>query len=318
MSTFRIDECTCGLCGHKFKNQVITSTNCFGSPDLDLRPAEMQRSTMPLWVTECPACGYASSEIELDGKAHKEFVASEEYKTCYGAKLPSSLAYLFFKQALILLREQNTDDAYDAFLHAAWECDDQQDEEAAVFCRNKAIETYDYIPDKPLYLRLSHIDLIRRAKRFEEAVAFCDKFFCAEPEGIRLISYQKYLALSKDKNCHLYSECKYMYMALNDEPFELIKQGKKTIEVRCNDEKRRGISAGDKIVFYKKSDPKETVTKTVKEVKTFNSFEQLYSLYPSENFGYENKTTEEFVCEINKIYDKEEQKKYKALAIILG
>ena len=39
-------------------------------------------------------------------------------------------------------------------------------------------------------------------------------------------------------------------MKLYDAPFELIKSGKKTIEVRCNDEKRRKLNVGDKIIFY--------------------------------------------------------------------
>lgn len=38
-------------------------------------------------------------------------------------------------------------------------------------------------------------------------------------------------------------------MRLNTQPFKKIKEGEKTIELRLYDEKRRGISAGDIIVF---------------------------------------------------------------------
>lgn len=38
-------------------------------------------------------------------------------------------------------------------------------------------------------------------------------------------------------------------MRLLEEPFELIKAGKKIIEIRLNDEKRQKVSIGDEIVF---------------------------------------------------------------------
>ena len=38
-------------------------------------------------------------------------------------------------------------------------------------------------------------------------------------------------------------------MNLNNEPFELIKSGSKTIELRLNDEKRRLLNVGDEILF---------------------------------------------------------------------
>ena len=38
-------------------------------------------------------------------------------------------------------------------------------------------------------------------------------------------------------------------MNLNPEPFEMIRNGQKTIELRLNDEKRRMINVGDMIEF---------------------------------------------------------------------
>lgn len=40
-------------------------------------------------------------------------------------------------------------------------------------------------------------------------------------------------------------------MRLYDEYFQAIKEGKKTVEVRLNDKKRRNIRAGDSIEFVK-------------------------------------------------------------------
>ena len=38
-------------------------------------------------------------------------------------------------------------------------------------------------------------------------------------------------------------------MKLNNEPFNLIKNGTKTVELRLNDEKRKLLNIGDKIEF---------------------------------------------------------------------
>ena len=40
-------------------------------------------------------------------------------------------------------------------------------------------------------------------------------------------------------------------MKLNENPFERMKNGTKTIEFRLNDEKRKKIKIGDKITFSK-------------------------------------------------------------------
>ena len=40
-------------------------------------------------------------------------------------------------------------------------------------------------------------------------------------------------------------------MKLNDEPFQKIRDGKKTIELRLFDEKRRKLELGDHIIFSK-------------------------------------------------------------------
>ena len=40
-------------------------------------------------------------------------------------------------------------------------------------------------------------------------------------------------------------------MSLNPAPFEKIKNGEKSIEIRLYDEKRRGVKIGDIIIFSK-------------------------------------------------------------------
>lgn len=104
-------------------------------------------------------------------------------------------------------------------------------------------------------------------------------------------------------------------MTLNDGQFELMKRKEKTIEVRCYDEKRKKIKVGDLIIFCKKSDVSNKIYAIVEELKVFKSFEELYRAYPIELFGYSDKTADEMIEGIGKIYSKERQEKHGALAI---
>ena len=58
----------------------MTSTSTWGYPDLDLRPAEMKRSSMFAWLQECPHCGFVARDIEQTHvKVAPDFLKSEEY-----------------------------------------------------------------------------------------------------------------------------------------------------------------------------------------------------------------------------------------------
>ena len=114
------------------------------------------------------------------------------------------------------------------------------------------------------------------------------------------------------------SDCETHFMKLYDGPFELIKSGKKNIEVRCCDDKRRQIKVGDKIVFCRDSDHSERICTQVTGLKQFSTFKELYEFYPIAMFGCDDKSVEEMLASVNKIYSKEKQQKYGALAIELS
>ena len=65
-------------------------------------------------------------------------------------------------------------------------------------------------------------------------------------------------------------------MKLNDDPFERIKNGTKTIEFRLYDEKRRKVKIGDKIEFSKLPDLQEKILVDVVDLYTEPSFEELF------------------------------------------
>lgn len=106
-------------------------------------------------------------------------------------------------------------------------------------------------------------------------------------------------------------------MKLYDEPFEGIQSGRKTVEVRCNDEKRQKIQVGDTIVFSRYDDPADKLTTKVVELRSFDTFEELYCSFPMEVFGVSDQTVESMVQGVGEIYSQEQQTHWGALAITL-
>lgn len=74
-------------------------------------------------------------------------------------------------------------------------------------------------------------------------------------------------------------------MKLHIQPFDAIKAGTKTIEMRLYDEKRRKISVGDTIIFTNEV-TKETINVQVVALHIMESFEQLYNKFNKLALGY--------------------------------
>ena len=75
------------------------------------------------------------------------------------------------------------------------------------------------------------------------------------------------------------------FMKLRKEPFDAIKSGRKTVELRLYDEKRRAVKEGDEIGFTCVENG-EKLTATVSAVRVFKDFYELFSAYDSEKLGY--------------------------------
>lgn len=104
-------------------------------------------------------------------------------------------------------------------------------------------------------------------------------------------------------------------MRLFEEPFESIKAGRKTVEVRLFDEKRRQIQIGDMITFTKIPDNTETITVKVVDLQTFSTFKELYETIPASKVDLVDWSIEEILDGIYQIYSPEEEKKWGTLAI---
>ena len=105
-------------------------------------------------------------------------------------------------------------------------------------------------------------------------------------------------------------------MWLHPAPMEMIRSGRKTIELRLYDEKRRGISAGDTICFRSREDPQDTLRVQVEDIYIFSSFAELYRELPLLQCGY---TAENAASaspdDMTEYYSKEEQARFGVVGI---
>jgi ASC-1-like (ASCH) protein len=102
-------------------------------------------------------------------------------------------------------------------------------------------------------------------------------------------------------------------MKLQEEPFLNIVSGRKTIESRLFDEKRRLIKVGDIIQFNNEQDLSKSVKVEVIALLNYQTFDALFADFPPDCFGLPNKAG--LIAQIEKYYSKEDQKKYGVLGI---
>jgi len=107
----------------------------------------------------------------------------------------------------------------------------------------------------------------------------------------------------------------YFCMNLNPGPFESIKSGRKTVEMRLNDNKRKPLRKGDYIVF-KNTETKEEIVVEIIDKIVYADFYELYRYHDKISIGYaENEDAHP--DDMLEYYDKKKIKKYGALAILI-
>src|SRR5690625_177315 len=106
-------------------------------------------------------------------------------------------------------------------------------------------------------------------------------------------------------------------MGLYGEYFQAIKVGKKTVEVRLYDEKRRKIKAGDTIEFIKVPQQDEILTVRVTDLRSYDTFEAMYNDIPLKDFDCEDWTMKEMIGGTYEIYTPEQEKEWGTLAIMI-
>lgn len=104
-------------------------------------------------------------------------------------------------------------------------------------------------------------------------------------------------------------------MRLHSVPFEMIKNGTKTVEIRLNDEKRQEMKAGDNILFSLRDNPEEHFQAEITALNLFTTLKDAYLAYPPEAYGAKSANEYE---DMYKYYSKDEEEKYGVVGITLN
>lgn len=105
-------------------------------------------------------------------------------------------------------------------------------------------------------------------------------------------------------------------MKLNREPFDAVKSGNKTVELRLYDEKRRLISVGDEIEFTC-ADGGEKLLATVAMLYRYADFRELYAALPARDIGYAGREESADYRDMYAYYPEESIRKYGVVGIKL-
>lgn len=99
---------------------------------------------------------------------------------------------------------------------------------------------------------------------------------------------------------------------LNLDPlyFDLIKKNIKNLEGRLNDEKRQQFNIGDKIIFFKEPELKESLEAIIVDKYIFSSFLEMANTLNKADLGFANNSKEEMINTYRKFYSIEKEQKY--------
>lgn len=215
MTTLLEKKTRCGLCGGETKFTSIGSTNAFGSPDLDTRPPEMQRSTIFAWVQRCSICGYCAPDVSVASPGVQAVVSGKEYRTQLNDPTYPGLTNSFLCKAILDRESKDFAAATWALIHAAWACDDSIQTEPAERCRRRAADM--------LVLAEAHnqrvadqigagtailVDLLRRSGQMDDArKTIVERRAGIEEDTIvRVLNFQKLLIDKDDTSCRTIAE----------------------------------------------------------------------------------------------------------------
>jgi hypothetical protein len=207
MTTINTTKKICYVCHQESDQTEIGSTNAFGSPDLDTRPPEMERSTITHWVQKCPHCGYCNSGIGDEETGASEIVHTDFYRNLLENEKFPELARSFLCRSYIYESLGDFNISCWTQIHAAWTCDDVKNKAGAKQCRLKAFELIRKLWDNNHHLMeqtgadyLLAADLLRRSGKFEEAKLIISKGMDSQPEDIIANLLEAQSKLTEDNN----------------------------------------------------------------------------------------------------------------------
>jgi hypothetical protein len=216
MTTFVEKSVTCSVCGERAQVTIMGSTNQFGYPDLDLRPPEMARSTIWMWLQECPGCGYCAEDIkEVDPEARAIANGNAFIKLRESIADLHDVARRFRTAAFIAAERGFPAAAFQHTLHEAWVHDDCQDDVRASAARLNAVDHINQAHRDQIRLYDDEgadaamiAELLRRAGEFQRGEGICRATLddeCADHVR-QILRYELELCSARDAGCHTMEE----------------------------------------------------------------------------------------------------------------
>lgn len=229
MTTFKVEERTCAVCGEISKHRVITSTSAFGSMQLDTRPPYPQGASIDMWIQRCPSCGYCAPDIFKGSQQASNIIKSEHYQKQLGNPNFPELANSFLCWSLIQESTLEFAEAAWSCIHAAWACDDAslvfddagrlQDNAhiamSAQNCRTKALASLQRARERGQRFaeqeggeEILMVDLARRSGQFDLALHLCEEGLAKNPENIikDILQFERVLISRHDTRAHTVKE----------------------------------------------------------------------------------------------------------------
>lgn len=102
-------------------------------------------------------------------------------------------------------------------------------------------------------------------------------------------------------------------MKVQTKYYNLLKSGKKVVELRLFDEKRQKIKVGDEIIFSDLSDTNDSFVAQVINLHRAESFDKLCQIIKPEQAGFSSK--EELISVLEEFYTPSAQRKFGVVGI---
>lgn len=173
------------------------------APDLDLRPGEPTRSTLPDWIATCRRCGAAAPDLTVLPAEARAVVEGGSYRVLAGTTPEFALPFL--RWAMILRETGDRPGAAEAVLQAAWSADDAADSINAARWRAEAAFLWGEPADVETALR--RIDVLRRAGEFDAAEAAAERLAgrALDQTSASVLGFQRARIATRDIGRHLIS-----------------------------------------------------------------------------------------------------------------
>lgn len=193
----------CAVCGGPARAPFHAPRRPEIAPDLDMRPGEPVRSTLPDWVQACGNCGAAAPDLSTLPPEAKSVVESAAYRALRTEAAEDTL--LFRRWAMLCLAASDKETAAEATLQAAWAADDGDDAVEAAKLRRDVAALWGDPPNQATALRL--LDVLRRAGEFAAVEALGAQMAAGGLDAFAaaVVAFQRARAAERDAGRHLLS-----------------------------------------------------------------------------------------------------------------